>query len=86
MVPTRYVAEALNGDCEWTTEKTKYIFEKYYVIIDNFSKKIIECSNKEHIDTCLNLENYMNRSYINVESLKYVLGDVRYNIKVGLDI
>lgn len=87
-VPTRYVAEALEGKCEWTIDKTKYFFDKYYVIIDNFSKKIIESSKKEYVNIELSdsIENYMNRSYINIEDLKYIIGEVRDNIKVGLDI
>ena len=87
-IPTRYAVEILEGNCEWTFDKTKYYVDDYYVILDNYSNKIIECSNSKNIniDLSSDMRIYMNRTYINIDELKNIIGENENEVKVGLDI
>lgn len=68
-VPFRFVIEALNGTCNWKTDKTTYSIGNDYISLDNSNNIVLDSSNKNLIGADLSqyFSRYFDRSYINLD-------------------
>ncbi|MBQ9266686.1 MAG: hypothetical protein IJ217_00105 [Clostridia bacterium] len=83
-LPMRFVIEKLGGYCNWRDERTIYTLNNYYVVIDNETKKIAKCSirNFEGTDLLGSIRVYLDREFININDICYLVGDNECKIEI----
>ena len=87
-LPIRFIIESLGGTCDWNDSNVKYSLNNYYIVIDNISSKIVDCSNSKFIgiDLSNSIKQYLSRSYINLNDLLYFIYNTHCKITIGENV